>query len=194
MIAYLKGQVLAKSNNYLILETGDIGYRLFVGESLYADIKVEERHKFYISHQVREDASDLYAFRSLEELQLFELLLSVSGVGPKSALGVLSIASVADISEAVIRGDAELLTKVAGIGKKTAERVVLELKTKITKFTDVLISSSDMPLGLSDELDALMSLGYSLADARRALQDIDLSINDSGDRVKAALKKLSKKV
>lgn len=194
MIAYLHGQVLAKSNNYLILEVNNVGYQLFASESVLASAKIGEDKEFYISHQVREDASDLYAFRSLDELNLFSLLLSVSGVGPKSALGVLAIASPNDVREAVIRGDAALLTKVAGIGKKTAERLVLELKNKIGKSLDGATLSSGLSAGLGDELDALMSLGYSLPDARSALDGLDPILKDSGERVKAALKSLSRKV
>lgn len=194
MLAYLHGRILAKSNNYLILEVNSVGYQIFVGEAFLSSLKVGAEQEFYLSHQVREDASDLYGFRNLSELELFQLLLSVSGVGPKSALGVLSIASADDIREAVIRGDAALLTKVAGIGKKTAERVVLELKNKIAKNMDGAILGASLPVGLSDELDALMSLGYSLPDARAALNDLDSSLNDSGERVKAALKKLSRKI
>ncbi len=193
MLAYLHGRILAKSNNYLILEVNSVGYQIFLGEAFLSSLKVGEEQEFYLSHQVREDASDLYGFRNLSELELFQLLLSVSGVGPKSALGVLSIASADDIREAVIRGDAALLTKVAGIGKKTAERVVLELKNKIAKNINGAILGATLPTGLSDELDALMSLGYSLPDARAALNDLDSSLNDSGERVKAALKKLARK-
>ena len=120
--------------------------------------------------------------------------MSVSGVGPKSALGVLSIASGADVKEAVVRGDATLLTKVAGIGKKTAERLVLELKTKILKYTDISSNKTEMPAAFGDELDALMSLGYNLSEARQALQNLDENLEDSGLRVKAALKRLSKKI
>jgi len=196
MLAYLCGQVLAKSNNYLILKVNNVGYQIFVGESLLSSIAKGEEYELYLSHQVREDASDLYGFKSLEDLALFELLLSVSGVGPKSALGVLSIASADDIREAVIRNDASLLMKVSGIGKKTAERVVLELKNKITKIIGghSLNADSGLSAGLGDELDALMSLGYSLPDARLALDGLDPALVDSGERVKAALKKLSKKI
>ena len=194
MIAYLKGEILVKNTNYIILNVNNIGYQIFVGESFYAELKIGEEGAIYISHQVREDASDLYGFRSLSELDLFELLLSVSGVGPKSALGVLSIASVADVKEAVVRGDATLLTKVAGIGKKTAERLVLELKTKILKYTDISSNKTEMPATFGDELDALMSLGYNLSEARQALQNLDENLEDSGLRVKAALKRLSKKI
>ncbi|HNU81186.1 MAG TPA: Holliday junction branch migration protein RuvA [bacterium] len=193
MFAYLRGRILAKSNNYLILETNNVGYQIFVGEAFWSSLKVGEEQEFYLSHQVRADASDLYGFRNLAELELFQLLLSVSGVGPKSALGVLSVASIGDIREAVIRGDAALLTKVAGIGKKTAERVVLELKNKIVKSIDGASLGSAFSSGFNDELDALLALGYSLSDARNALGELDVDLKDSGERVKAALKKLSRK-
>ncbi len=195
MIAYLKGQVLAKNNNYLILGVNDVGYKLFATEAFLASLKVTAVQEFYISHQVREEASDLYAFKDLEELDMFELLLSVSGVGPKSALAVITLASPADIKEAVARDDASLLIKVSGIGKKTAERVVLELKGKIMKKLASQVSVfKDLPSTFSDELEALMSLGYALAEAREALQSLDANLTDSGERVKAALKKLSKRL
>ena len=91
MIAYLKGKIIAKPNNYLILETSGIGYQVFAGENLLAEINVGEERELYLHHRVREDLSDLYGFKNPEDLNLFELLLSVSGVGPKSALAVLSL-------------------------------------------------------------------------------------------------------
>lgn len=196
MLAYLSGTVIAKNSNYLILKVNNIGYQIFLGEALLSSIVKGEEKELYISHQVREDASDLYGFKNLEDLALFELLLSVSGVGPKSALGVLSIASAGDIKEAVVRNDASLLMKVSGIGKKTAERLVLELKNKISKIItgNSLNSENSLSVGFEDELDALMSLGYSLADARMALDGLDDNLKESGERVKAALKKLSKKM
>jgi Holliday junction DNA helicase RuvA len=196
MFAYLSGTVIAKNNNYLILKVNNVGYKIFVGESLLSSMAKGEEKELYLSHQVREDASNLYGFKNLEDLALFELLLSVSGVGPKSALGVLSIASVNDIREAVIRNDASLLMKVSGIGKKTAERVVLELKNKIAKIISggSLNGENSLSAGFGDELDALMSLGYSLSDARMALEGLDDNLKESGERVKAALKKLSKRV
>jgi len=195
MLAYLRGQVLAKGNNYVILDVNNVGYQIFAGESLLGSIKIAEDREFYLSHIVREDASDLYGFRNVEELEMFGLLLSVSGVGPKSALGVMSIATVDDIREAVLRGDAALLTKVAGIGKKTAERVVLELKNKVGKImSGSTLGAPTMSTSYGDELDALIALGYSMQDARAALNEVDSSITDSGERVKAALKRLGKRI
>lgn len=192
MLAYLKGRVLAKPNNYLILETGGVGYQIFVGENLLAEIKQGEETALYLHHRVREEASDLYGFKDLEDLNLFELLLSVSGVGPKSALAVLSLANSDDIKEAIIRGDASLLTKVSGIGKKTAERLVLELKNKVMRVSTgtTLVGGGSSSLG--DELDALMSLGYAMNESREALNKVEASITSTSGRVKAALKYLAK--
>jgi Holliday junction DNA helicase RuvA len=143
---------------------------------------------------VREDAQELYGFRKVEELDMFELLLTISGIGPKSALGVLSIANVADIKESISRGDSSLLTKVSGIGKKTAERVVLELRGKVGEVLEVS-TGKRKGMGIvasSEEIDALEALGYSLMQAREALQAIDPKIKDSGERIKAALKNLGR--
>ncbi len=193
MIAYLKGKIIAKTNNYLILETTGVGYQIFVGENFLAELKVGEEREFYLHHRVREDVSDLYGFRNIDDLGLFELLLSVSGVGPKSALAVLSLTSPEDIKEAIIRGDASLLTKVSGIGKKTAERLVLELKNKIVRVSSgTSLESQISTSSFGDELDALMALGYNLNEARSALNQIEPAITSTGGRIKAALKLLSK--
>jgi Holliday junction DNA helicase RuvA len=193
MISFLRGTVINKNLNYVIIETAGLGYRVYGSENFLAELKIGATTEIYTHHQVREDASDLYGFKSLEDLELFELLLTVSGVGPKSALGVLTIASTADIKEAIIRGDANLLTKVSGIGKKTAERLVLELKNKIFRVSGATPSLSPALAGSGDEIDALMSLGYSLSEARAALNLVEPELKDSGERVKAALKKMARK-
>jgi Holliday junction DNA helicase RuvA len=192
MIAYLRGQIINKASGYVIVEVNGLGYQVFVGENLGNELKANTEVELYTHHQVREEASDLYGFKTIDDLSLFELLLSVSGVGPKSALGVLSLASADDIKEAIVRGDADLLTKVAGIGKKTAERLVLELKNKVMRVSSGT-SLESATLGSSDELDALMSLGYSLSEARTALNAVSSEVIDSGERVKAALKKMAKR-
>jgi Holliday junction DNA helicase RuvA len=192
MISYLRGRIINKSLNYVILEVTGIGYQVFTGENFLNELKIGSEVEVYTHHQVREEASDLYGFKTMEDLELFGLLLTISGVGPKSALGVISMASVSDIKEAIIRGDADLLTKVSGIGKKTAERIVLELKNKILRGASAALIGSANLAG-SDEIDALMSLGYSLNDARNAFNALDPSLTDSGERVKAALKKMIKK-
>lgn len=191
MIAYLKGTIRDKASNYVVLENAGIGYQIFLAEGLNSEIRKGQETEFYTHHHVREEASDLYGFRSLDELDFFEALISVSGVGPKSALGVMSVASVDDIKEAVARGDASLLTKVSGVGKKTAERLVLELKGKVGKlFSGPAISEG---VSMGDDIDAMMALGYSLQEAREALSDVPASVSDSGERIKAALRSLGRK-
>lgn len=192
MIAYLRGKIIAKTSSYFIIETGGVGYQVFAGENFLADAKTDSEQEIYIHHQVREDASDLYGFKSLDDLNLFELLISVSGVGPKSALAVISLAATDDIREAIVRGDAGLLTKVSGIGKKTADRLVLELKNKVAKASSGTSLSGGGLSGLGDELDALMALGYPINEAREALNLVEASITSATGRVKAALKLLSR--
>ncbi|MFA5886420.1 MAG: Holliday junction branch migration protein RuvA [Patescibacteria group bacterium] len=192
MISFLRGTVINKSLNYAIIEVAGLGYQVYGTENFLAEIKINSPVETYTHHQLREDASDLYGFKTLADLELFELLLTVSGVGPKSALGVLAIATTDDIKEAIIRGDANLLTKVSGIGQKTAERLVLELKNKVIRSTGAATLINSTLVG-NDELDALMSLGYSLAEARTALNLVEASLTNSADRVREALKKMVKK-
>lgn len=193
MIAFLRGKIMAKLINAVILETNDIGYEIFVGENFLGELMINKEVEIYLHHHVREEASDLYGFKTLADLEVFKLLLSVSGVGPKSALGVLSIATASDVSQAILRGDPNLLTKVSGIGKKTAERVVLELKNKISRTQASSLDSETSALNYgSDEIDALMSLGYSLSEARSALGVVPSEVADSGERVKQALKNMKK--
>jgi Holliday junction DNA helicase RuvA len=192
MISYLKGKIRNKGNGFVILEVNNIGYQVFLAPLLYADLNLNQEMEFYTYQQVREDALNLYGFKNMEDLELFELLLSISGIGPKSALGVMSIATVADIKESIGRGDPALLTKVSGIGRKIAERVVLELKEKIGKLVVDDGKSYVNNLGSSDEIDALMALGYSLSQAREALNGVDTTTKDSGERIRQALKMLGK--
>ena len=192
MIAYLKGQVLAKINSQIILETNNIGYLVALSENLLAESKSGDDLDVYIHHHIKEEASDLYGFKNLEDLELFELLLSISGVGPKTALGVFSVALASDIKEAISRGDSGLLTKVSGIGRKTAERIVLELREKIAQLNFYSKLSGEKSVVTGDEIDALMALGYSLSQAREALNSIDPTLKDSGARLKAALKGLGR--
>lgn len=194
MISFLRGAILTKGANYVIIRVGDIGYKVFVNPMMQAELNVGQSVEIYTHQYVREDALDLYGFKSLAELEMFEMLLSISGIGPKSALGVLAIASPEDISESIARGDSALLTKVSGIGRKTAERVVLELREKIGKifFHTKTSQESGSIAASADEIDALMALGYSLAQAREALREVDPEVKDSGERIRGALKKLGR--
>lgn len=191
MISYLKGKILNKGQGFVIVLVDNIGYRVFVNSDMYVDLDIGQEVELYIHQHIREDALDLYGFKSLEELEMYELLLTISGVGPKSALACLSISSVADIKESIARGDSSLLVKVSGIGKKTAERVVLELREKVGKLAGISHNSSDgSTMASGDEIDALMALGYSMQQAREALRKVAPSITDSGERIREALKSI----
>ena len=189
MISYLSGVILNKGQNYAIIKVGGIGYKVFVNSAMFADLEIAQDVEIYTHQYVREDSLDLYGFKSMGDLEMFELLISISGIGPKSALGVLAVASVEDVKESISRGDSSLLTKVSGIGRKTAERVVLELREKISQTTDDRRQTTGGGGSASgDEIDALMALGYSMQQARDALRAVDPKIKDSGERIKEALK------
>jgi Holliday junction DNA helicase RuvA len=190
MISFLRGKILNKGQGFIIIDINDVGYQVFVNPTHYTELEINQDIECYTHQHVREDSLDLYGFKTLEDLELFEMLLSISGVGPKSALGVLAIASVDDVKDSISRGDSELLTKVSGIGKKTAERVVLELREKIGGLSIGIDSNGARRTGSAsvDEIDALMALGYSLQQAREALKQVNSSIKDSGERIREALK------
>ncbi|MFH1233877.1 MAG: Holliday junction branch migration protein RuvA [Patescibacteria group bacterium] len=190
MIAFLSGKIKNKGSNYIVLEINNIGYKIFVSQIFFADLSIGQTIDLYTHQYIREDAMDLYGLRSMEELEFFELLLSVSGIGPKSALGVLSIASVGSIKESIVAGDSALLIKVSGIGRKIAERVILELREKISKTNFIAGKTGSTANASGDEIDALLALGYSVLQARQALQTVDPKIKESGERIRQALRKL----
>ncbi len=183
MLAFLRGTILLKTQEYLIVDVHDIGYQVHVTKTYLADVKKGETIEIFLYQHIREDASDLYGFKSAIELGLFEKLLSVSGVGPKSALAILGLAPADAILSAIARGDEAMLTAVSGIGGKTAQRIILELRGKL----DHIASDGT---GLGDEIEALVGLGYSAGQARDALQKVDSSITDSAERLRQALKNI----
>lgn len=191
MLAYIEGQIIKKSKFFVILKTNNLGYLIYLKEKDLEAVEVLDKASYYLHNNIKEDASDLYGFLDFSDLEMFKLLLSVSGIGPKSALSIMSLASTSDIAKAVSANEADILTKVSGVGKKTAERLVLELKNKLDSFIDHSQGLSEAGLAQSDELEALLSLGYSLNDARLALKSVDENIVDSSQRLKAALKNLS---
>jgi len=187
MIGYLKGKIEYKGANYLIVETNGVGYKVFAPPMLLATIKLRDEASFFILTYVREDQITLYGFDTPKALEFFELLLTVSGVGPKSALGIMSLASVEMIKSAIVSEDPSVFTKVSGIGRKTAERVIVELKEKLKTEVDAAPVAREH----SDALDALMSLGYSNQEARDALKTVPKEA-DLQSKIKLALKALHK--
>jgi Holliday junction DNA helicase RuvA len=166
-----------------------VGYKIFVTDFAMGKIAGKEEVELYTHTYVREDTLSLYGFLSLDELEMFELLISISGIGPKAGIGILSIAEPKTIRTAVISGDSSILTRVSGVGKKTAERVILELKNRIAELPgeDQGAARAD-----SEAIEALTSLGYSVSQAREALKNVPEKIKDVSERVKEALKRLGK--
>ena len=189
MIGYLKGQIISKGQNYLVAATAGVGYRVFVPANLLIGAKLGQAAEFFIHTYVREDQISLYGFSSPDELELFELLISVSGVGPKMALSILSSTTPTHIRSAIASGEAVVFTKVSGVGKKTAERLIIELREKIGEASGggLNIKASQ---DFSESLDALVSLGYSRQEAREALNKVPKDLTDSGKIVSAALRVL----
>lgn len=188
MIGSIKGKISQKSTNYVILDTGGVGYKIFITPILLATLKQNQELSLVTHTYVREDQLTLYGFPTLAELEFFELLLTVSGVGPKSALGILSLASVDMIKSAIVSEDPSVFTKVSGIGRKTAERVIVELKEKLKD------QSSAAPVARehSEAMDALIALGYSQQEAREALKHVPKETEDLQSKIKLALKVLQK--
>ena len=194
MIASLDGIVSAVFADSMILEVGGIGYRVFAAPAVLTTARVGERTKLFTHHVVREDLQALYGFRSPEELGFFGLLLTVTGVGPKVALGIVGSRPVGDLQLAILSDDLALLTAVPGVGRKLAARVVLELKEKVAAAGVAAGAGAESGGGREPEVvAALLALGYSAGEARQASRDAlsDLSVGSSlEDRVKAALRTL----
>ena len=189
MIAKIKGKIEYLKNGYLVVDVNDVGYKIFVTAYTFGKLAGKEEANLHIYTYVREDILALYGFLDADELEMFELLISISGIGPKAALGILSIADPKTIRTAISNEDSSILTKVSGVGKKTADRVILELQNKI-----VGMSEGDKQEAMvdSDAIEALTSMGYSVSEARDSLKSVPADIEDVGERVKAALKMLGK--
>jgi Holliday junction DNA helicase RuvA len=197
VIASLDGIVSAVFADSLILEVGGVGYRVFCAPALLSTAKVGERTKVFTHHLVREDLQALYGFRTPEELGFFGLLLTVTGVGPKVALGIVGSRPVGDLQIAILSDDIALLTAVPGVGKKLAARVVLELKEKVAAAGVAAGAGAGFggAAGESEVVAALLALGYSAGEARQASRDAltDLTVGPRlEERVKAALRTLLK--
>lgn len=191
MLANIRGKVIWTSNKYLVIETGGLGYKVFATSDVLESQKQNKNEvSLFLYQVVRDDTSDLYGFLSREDLDFFELLINtVSGVGPKSALGILNVSPVSSLKHAIVSGDIAHLTKVSGIGKKLAEKIVLELKDKVDE------DYGKSEVSLRDEvetLEALKAMGYSHKEARDVLQQISTKTKDSKERIREALKVLGK--
>lgn len=190
MIAQLEGNISGIRGNSVIVAVSGVGYLVTVSTYTLGKLSGRESVLLHIHTHVREDQLALYGFLDEEELQMFELLISISGIGPKVALSILSIADPKTICTAIVNKDPDILTRVSGVGKKTAERVIIELQNKVEAIgtkdqEDALVSQ--------DALEALTSLGYSITEAREALKSVPENVHGVNARIKQSLKNLGKK-
>lgn len=192
MIAHLDGQVTEKLPTSIIIDVHGVGYEVIISAPDAETVNLGDRKKFYTYHAVRDSGEDLYGFSSLAAKKLFEMLISVNGIGPKAAIGILSLGTPEEVRNAIANTDASFIAKAAGVGKKSAERVIVDLRDRVgipshygateTKFTLA-------PTGPNDEaLDALIALGFPLKEATEALASVDASLSVE-ERIKQALKK-----
>jgi len=191
MIAHVYGTVAEKFNNSLIVDVHGIGYEVAVAFGDYEKAMLGEEVKFYTYHHIREQSQDLFGFSTLAAKKLFELLITVQGVGPKAALAILSLDDSEIVRSSIASSDATFVARASGVGKRIAERVVVDLSDKVglpIRYDNSSVTGLSQAMNHTDEaLEALMALGYNLADATKALEGIPTDLS-TADRVTQALK------
>lgn len=203
MLAYIKGTLEVKSKNFIVIDVGGLGYKVFMSENSINTIgEIGDRIKVHTYYRVREDDISIFGFKTLEELRMFELLLSVSGVGAKSALIMLSCIEPSEFAIAVISNDIKLLTQIPGIGTKSAQRIILELKDKLKaeqaelveeKTTSSKTSATVINNNVQEAISGLMVLGYTKKDIEKAFEHLDVASLSIEDLIKKGLILLSSK-
>ena len=193
MIAHIRGKIEEKfGNNGIIVDVSGVGYEMLVPTPDFEACTLGEERKFYTYHAVKENSEELYGFSSLLAKKLFELLISVQGVGPKAGIAIMSLAEAEEVRNAIANGDVAFVSKASGVGKKSAERVIVDLKDKVgipSRYGATEVKFGGAKVGESDEaLDALMALGFPLKEATAALEKVpaDLPVEE---RIRMALKK-----
>ena len=190
MIAHIRGKIEEKfGTNGIIVDVNGVGYEIMVPSLDFEACNLGEERKFYTYHQVRENAEELYGFTSLTAKKIFEMLISVQGIGPKAGIAIMSLAEAEEVRNAIANADAGFVAKASGVGKKSAERIIVDLRDKVgipSRYgaTEVAKRTSSEP---DEALDALMALGFPLKEATAALEKVDVSLPVE-ERVRLALK------
>lgn len=190
MISSISGTIIDTGERYVVVDIQGLGYKVYVTDAALHTLTVGTTAKLLTHLAVRENALDLYGFTSKKEKDFFELLISISGIGPKSALNILSLVSSDTLVSSIRSGSTAHLVKVSGIGRKTAEKIVLELRDKLGGMSTDDVSTSAGMSSDADAIEALKALGYDANEAREALKNIDKELSDTSAKVKAALKVL----
>ena len=193
MISRIEGTIVFKGDRFVVVNVGGVGYKVFLAtETLRSITRDQDRVMFWTHTHVKEDLLDLYGFPTFAEMSFFETLISVSGVGPKSALGILGVAPLDTLKRAIASGEMAYLTKVSGIGKRVAEKIIVDLRDKLGGDT----MSDEMRQtvqGDTDVIDALLAMGYDGREAREVIQKISYDIIGTKKRLAEALKILGNK-
>lgn len=190
MIAHVKGVVTEKMLTSVIVDVQGVGYEVNVAAGDYDQATLNDEIKFYTYHHIREQSQELFGFSSLAAKKLFELLITVQGVGPKAAMAILSLGDSEVVRNAIANGDGAFVAKASGVGKRIAERVIVDLADKVglpLRYDTTNTGVSQVVAHADEALEALMALGYNLADATRALEGVPTDLS-TADRVTQALK------
>lgn len=194
MIAHISGEVAEKFGNSVIVDVHGVGYELALTAIDAETTVVDKTYKFYTYHSVRENGEDLYGFSSLAAKKLFELLISVNGIGPKAGMAILSLAGPEDVRNAIANADTTFVSKASGVGKKSAERVIVDLRDKVglpsRVGTTAIFTPAQTTVEKDDALDALIALGFPLKEAAEALEQVDRTLPVE-ERIRLALKQRS---
>ena len=190
MIAHVKGIIAEKFMSSVIIDVNGVGYEVTLTNLDFEDSNLEDEKKFYTYHKVSETAEELYGFSTLAAKKIFELLISVNGVGPKAGMAILSLGTPEDVRNAIANGDAAFIAKASGVGKKSAERVIVDLKDKVglpSKYGTATVANAPKIDEHDEALDALMALGFQLKEATETLAKVDPNLSTE-ERIKLALK------
>jgi len=191
MIGYLNGEVVAYDNPHVVVNVGGVGYRVLVSSNVLSKISLGSSLKLFTHTHVREDAIQLYGFSDLSDLKLFEQLIGVSGIGPKTAMNIFSIGSKEEIVQAIITGDVSFFVGVPRLGKKNAQKIIIELKSKLGSVEDLDLTKIDIKEN-SEVIAALKQFGFSSKEALGALRAIGGKGKTAEEKIRLALKYLGK--
>lgn len=201
MFAYVKGELVDVSTDSIVIDMGNYGVNVRVSDRFLEELPpIGTQMKVHTYTYVKEDAFLLYGFASKTDLELFKMMITVSGIGPKGALAILSVMSGNDLRFAIYAGDAKAISKANGVGAKTAERMILELRDKINiedtltapleDSVESISGTGDLNAAKKDAIEALVALGYNMTEATKAVKQVDIALTDADDILKAALKYL----
>lgn len=190
MIAHIKGVVAEKFANSVIIDVNGVGYEVNLTSIDFDNLTLDDEIKLYTFHHIREQSEELFGFTSLAAKKIFELLITVQGIGPKAAMSILSLAPAEEVRNAIANADASFVSQASGVGKKSAERVIVDLREKVglpTYYGRKSEPTAPSAPANDEALEALMALGFTLADSTKALEGVDPNLSVE-ERIRAALK------